>query len=285
MRSKSSLRGIADQKNINREKIRRRFHTSLNLWLSKQIPKHIPARKSLIAIVDAKWFKLGKEQKRYTAFVVLLRGVDEEYAAIATLDLLPGRETKENWVKIIDRLPKDVQKRIVALISDGFTGLMSTAEQRGWHFQWCHVHIKRRLSELRGVRKIPGREIRRRITKLIFLFLETPDEKTAQNSLEKIRKLFTHPNCPRSIPYRLSGIIKRTKYFRTYRAVPKLNLPTSTNSAENINRQIMDRLSSMRGLRSPESLEFWINVMYQTIKPVRCRGYKNTEKYHRKSVS
>lgn len=285
MRGKASLRGIAEQRNVSRERIRRRFHESLKLWLSKQIPRQIPARKSLIAIVDAKWFKLGKKQKRYTSFVVLLRAEDEEYATMALLDFLPGAESKENWAKVIDQLPQEAQGRIVALVSDGFTGLISIAEQRGWKFQWCHVHIKRRLSELRGVRKLPARTIRRRITKLIYLFLETSDDRIAERSLKAIKKLFAHPDCPASMPSRLSGIIKRTKYFRTYRAVPELNLPTSTNSAENINSQITSRLTPMRGLRSAKSLKFWIAVMYQTIKPVRCRGYKDIQKCNQKSVS
>lgn len=286
MKNKSSLRGIAEQRDLSREKVRRRFHRSLKLWLSRQIPKQIPARKQLIAIVDAKWFRLGKEKKRYTSFVVLLRPVDEEYATLAVLDLLSGPESKENWVKVMGQIPtKEAQERIVALVSDGFTGLMAVSEQRGWHFQWCHVHIKRKVSELRGVRKLPARTIRRRITKLIYLFLESSDDKVAECSLKQIKKLFAHPDCPQSIPSRLSGIIKRTKYFRTYRAVPELNLPTSTNSAENINSQTMSRISPMRGLRSAKALRFWIAVIHQDIKSVRCRGYKNTEKSHRKSVS
>jgi transposase-like protein len=285
MRSSSSLRGMAEQKNTNREKIRRRFHESLRIWLNRKIPETIPAKKPLIAIVDAMWFKLGRRQKRYTSFAVLLRPVDEEYATLVLLDFLPGTESKENWIRVLDRIPENASKRIVALVSDGFVGLITIAEEKGWHFQWCHIHIKRRILELRGVRKIPGVRIRRRVTKLIYLFLETSNHKSAQRSLREIEKLFIHPDCPKSIPRRLSGIIKRTKYFRTYRDVPELNLPISTNSAENINSQIMSRLSSMRGLRSSKSLKFWIAVMYRSIKPVRCRGYKNTEKYHRKSVS
>lgn len=285
MSGSTSLRGMAEIKKTNREKIRRRFHRSLEMWLSKKIPPQIPERKSLIAIVDALWFKLGKYKRPYTSFVVLLRPIDEEYATVALVHLIRGRESKRNWEVIFNKLPKDVQRHIVAVVSDGFVGMIAIAEQRDWNFQWCHVHIKRRMSELRGVRKLPGRGIRRRITRLLYVFLEADDEKIASRSLWEMRKLFVSPDCPRSIPPRISGVIKRNKLFRTYRTVPELNLPISTNSAENINSQIRRRLSSMRGLRSAKSLKYWLDVIHRSIKPVRCRGYKNTSKYHRKSVS
>jgi len=285
MDGNSSLRGIARKRNVSHEKIRRRFHRSLGVWLSKKIPPQIPDKKSLIAVVDAMWFKLGKNKIPYTSFVVLLRPVDEEYATIALLHLIRGRESKRNWEIIFNKMPKDVQNRISAVVSDGFVGLIVIARQRDWHFQWCHVHIKRSMWELRGVRRIQGRRIRQRMTKLLYVFLETSDEKKAQHSLKEIRKLFASPDCPRTIPLRLSGIVKRNKLFRTYRTVPELNLPISTNSAENINSQIKRRLSSMRGLRSAKSLAYWLSVIHKSTKPVRCRGYTNTEKYHQKSVS
>jgi len=285
MDGNSSLRGIARKRKASHEKIRRRFHASLKVWLSRQIPPQIPEKKYLIAVLDAVWFKLGRKKKPYTSFVVLLRPLDEQYAAVALIHTIPGRETKRNWEKVINKLPKEAQGRILAVVSDGFTGLIGIAEKRGWHFQWCHVHIKRRMSELRGLRKLPGRRIRRRITKLLYIFLETADEKKSQRALAEIRKLFASPDCPRSIPPRLSGVVKRSQLFRTYRTVPELNLPISTNSAENINSQIKRRLSTMRGLRSAKSLTYWLSVIYKSTKPVRCRGYKNTKKYHQISVS
>lgn len=277
----TSLRGLAFNKSINRETIRKRFHKSLKQWLKRQIPRPIPDQEFLIAVVDALWFKLGKHKKAYGCFVIMLRPINSQYGHIAVMTLLKGRESKHNWRKAFNKLPKHTTKRIVAIVADGFTGLMSIAEENEWHFQWCHVHIKRRMAELRGVRKIPGKIIRQQANKLIHQFLETSDNGKAEVYLKELRRLFALKECPHSLIYRLSGVLRRSRFFRSYRAVPEYNLPVSTNSVEQVNNQIRRRMNIMRGLKSTKSLRYWLSVMHKTMKPIQCRGYKETIKNHR----
>lgn len=289
MLGNTSLRGLSAHKSINRETIRKRFHKSLKLWLKRQVRPPLPEEGSLIAVVDALWFKLGKHKQAYGCFVVLLRPVDSQYGHVTLMTLLKGRESKYNWQKVFAKLPRRVIKRIVAITADGFTALMSIAEENDWYFQWCHVHMKRRVAELRGVRKLPGKIIRQRVNKLIHRFLETPDNNEAEACLKELRQLFSLKECPHSLIYRLSGIIKRSRFFRTYREAPEYNLPISTNSVEQVNNQIRRRMNVMRGLKSVKSLKYWLATIHKTMKPIRCNGYKetigNSHRNHTKRVS
>lgn len=272
----TSLRGLAIYKSINRETVRKKFHRSLKQWLKQQIPQSMPERGSLIAVIDALWFKLGKHKKAYGCFVILLRPVESQYGHVAVITLLKGKESKHNWQRAFGKLPKRVAKRIVAVTADGFTGFMGIAKENGWRFQWCHVHMKRRVAELRGIRKLPGKIIRQQVNKLIHQFLETPNDNEAEASLKELQRLFSLKECPHSLIYRLSGIIKRSRFFRTYREVPAYNLPISTNSVEQVNNQIRRRMNIMRGLKSAKSLKYWLSVMHRTMKPIQCRGHKET---------
>lgn len=241
----------------------------------------------LIAIVDVLWFRTHNHAPAYGCFTILLRPSISSRATLALLALFPGRDSRELWERAFGRLPAPIRARIVAVVADGFTGLMGLARDWGWHFQWCHVHMKRKIAELRGVRKLPGQTIRRRVTHLVHLFLETPDEAVADRSRQELQHWFHHPDCPRSIPSRLSGIVRRGAFFRTYRRVPALNLPVSTNSAEHIHRQIRERFSRMRGTNSVRALRVWIEVLHRQIGSVACRGFQDTidRKTHRNSMS
>lgn len=288
LRSGASLRGLAASRSLSRETLRRRFHRSLATWLRAHPPPSLPGgREPLIAIVDVLWFRTVNHRPAFGCFTVLLRPVKASHAYLAILSLLPGRESKTDWEHTFSQLPDSVRRRIVAVIADGFTGLITLAKRYGWHFQWCHVHMKRRIAELRGVRRLPGQAIRQEVYALVYEFLETPSEKCAARCQERIKALFHDPNCPTSIVRRLSGIVKRGKYLRTYRTYPSLNLPVSTNSVEYVHRQIRERFRQMRGVNSVTTLRQWIMVIHHRIRGVTCRGYKETisAKDHRKSVS
>lgn len=286
LREKPSLRGRAASCNIPRETFRRRIRASLRVWKKHHPLPDIPDG-PLIAVLDALWFRFRKAGviTRYTCYQVLLRPVSAECATLSRLTLLPGKESKVGWQAIIASLPEEAQERIVAVVMDGNSGVMRLAKQRGWRFQWCHAHMKRKVWELRGVRKLPAREIRRQITHLVYLFLETPSENAAQRYLCELRALFTHPDCPQSFPRRLSGLLKRTNLLRAYRLFPELNLPVTTNSAEQIHSQIRERWSAWRGVRTPQALAYWLDIFQREIRQVACRGFKNNFRYDHHRIS
>lgn len=285
----TSLRGLAQARQVNRETLRRRFHKSLNVWVRSRPVISAPSQGALVAVIDALWFKLGKKKVSYGCFVVLLKPVNELRAYPGLLILMKGKEGRKQWEAALRKLPGNIRSRIIAVISDGCRGLDNMARNYGWHFQWCHVHMKRKMSELRGVRKLPGRLIRQRVNQLVHEFLEVPDERNALACLQEIRRLFDLPDCPPSLPSRLKAIMNKPHLFRTYRLAPELNLPVTTNSVEQINQQIRRRFSLMRGVRSLKALKYWLQIVRRTMKPIKCNGYKQTirnrKKFYTISVS
>ena len=286
LRNGTSLRGLSETRGINRETLRRRFYGSAAAWLRAHPLPEVPEQGPLIAMADALWFQTRNHKPKYGCFGILIRPVNETTGYVTVLTLRRGRESKVAWQQVIKLLPRSVRKRIVALIADGFTGLSSIAAEEGWHFQWCHIHVRRRLAELRGLRKVPGREIRRQAQRLIHTFLETEDEARANECQRRLRRLFALPECPPTLPTRLSGVIHRSHLLRTYRHVPDLNLPVSTNSIERVNAFIRERVRLARGLNSEKSLRHWLRILQHQHPKIQCRGFKETiDKNHRKSVS
>lgn len=284
-----SLRALATERNIDRECLRRRFHVSLETWLRAHPLPPLPADDTLIAMADVLYFRLGLRDTVYGCYIIMLRSARGSFATPAVFMLRRGRESALGWKRAFSRLPTSVRKHIVAVVADGFTGLMRLAKTWGWYFQWCHVHMKRRMAELRGLRNLQGKQIRRRITGLIYTFLETDSELEASNISKELQELFVNPDCPKSIPRRVGSILKRGSLFRTYRRVPDLNLPVTTNSIEYLNQRIRFRFRLMRGVRSVKSLHQWVDIIHHATPTIQCRGYQQTikikKKFYRKSVS
>ena len=278
----TSLRGLSDLRGINRETIRKRFHRGLVSWLVLHPPALIPPKVSLVAVIDAFWIKHGPRHIPYGCFIVLLRPISGDRAYLALSCLSKGKEGRLAWERVCNRLPRDIQQRIVAVVADGCRGLDNLARKRGWKFQWCHAHMKRKVFELRGFRKLPGKEIRQRVTALIYTFLQAPTEDEANRCVDELSRLMKHPDAPRSLWKRLKAVAQKPHVFRTYRSVPEFNLPVTTNSVEQVNEQFRRILRQIRGVRTIRSLRFWIRIISRTIQPISCRGYQQTIKKHRK---
>lgn len=265
---------LARERGMRRETMRRRFHTSADVWLRHHPLLLIPHKNDLIAIVDGLWFTLGKRQ--YTVMVILLRSVAEEVAIPAVMWLGTGGESRANWHTAFSKLPRTTQQRIVAVVADGATPLLGYARSRGWQFQWCHAHMKRKIMELRGLRALPGQQIRKQVVRHTFQFLDTPDERVASLHQHALKNLFQDSQCPPSIRKRLSGLIRRSDLLRTFARVPEYNLPTTTNSVEQVNFQLREVFSRIRGTRTRTSLRWWLRLLHHAMQPIACRGFRQT---------
>lgn len=289
LREKASHRGLAISYCRTRETMRRKIRLSFESWKREHSLPPVP-RGPLIAVLDAMWFtfRIGSVSRRFTSYLILLRPVESDMATLVSLTLQSGRESTAAWQKQLSTLSEETQQRIQAIVMDGNTGMIRIAKERGWHLQWCHSHIKRKVWELRGVRKLPAREMRHTITRLVYRFLETPSDEEAQQCVEQLRSLFARSDCPLSFPKRLSGVVRRSAVLRTYRYVPELNLPVTTNSAEQVHSHIRERWSAWRGTRTPEALAYWLDIFQRDIRHVHCRGFHETlqnKNHHRISGS
>lgn len=270
------MRGLAKIRIDNREVLRSRFHRSLELWLRNNSLPKLPTNTKLISIVDGIWFRLGKRKIKYCCYIILLRPINKDEAVVAVVNLRKGRESVWEWEKVFKKIPIAVRRNIVALTSDKWQGIESFYRKRGWHLQLCHTHIKRKVFELRGFRKVPARDLRQEATKTVYRFLETSSDVKADVYQDKLKRIFAHPVCPKSFPSRLSALVRKGHYFRTYRKVPELNLPVTTNCVEQINDQIKNVLSNTRGMPTIKSLKLWLDILHRKNKRVKCRGYQET---------
>jgi len=271
IRRRESLRHKAERLGKNREKIRRRHERNLELLLKRLPPPQAPAGQ-LIAVIDG--WHLCFKKKRYVLYLILLRPVKGKEAIVMEPLLLPGHEKKGQWQFAFKSLPPSVRKRIKAVVLDGITGVECLAQEWGLVVQRCHFHQLSMLQTLRGRRwsTIKHKELRERIYQNVVEILKTPSETKAKRLVEETRHLLKKPECPKWLKLRVGGFLRRVDFFRAYRHFPKLNLPTTTNSAECVNQKITETMRLTHGFPTPKSFEKWIKIQIRTLEPIQCNG-------------
>ena len=275
LRTESSLRGLAATRGVNREVFRQRFHRSLMGIKPPDPARLVSPDGPLIAIIDGLWFRYRGDQVRYCCYTILIRPLSTTTAVVVGMTLRRGPESRGVWERLFDQLPVTIRKRIVAVVSDGFRGVEYLAADRGWQFQCCQVHLKRKVAELRGVRHLPGQTLRQQVTRAVHRFLNTPDVREAAHALDQIHRLFAHPDCPRTIRTRLVVLLRDPYRFRACWMRPELNLPASTNSVECVHGALRRLLTRVRGFATPKQLRYWIRVFHTTMPTVTCRGVRD----------
>lgn len=126
-------------------------HAASLAFLAEQPWPHEPPVDSLILVMDAIWFK--KDEERYTVYLMGLRAVDEETLQFLHPVLRSGRESQKQWQEIVNGIPEETRKRVLALVSDSFSSAGSITKVHGWVFQRCQAHLLLRLETLCGDNK------------------------------------------------------------------------------------------------------------------------------------
>lgn len=278
LQAKSSLRGIAGNRQKNKGLITGRFHRSVQGWLRQNHPaKPFSRGMSLILVADGLWFFF--QNVRYTCFIVLVRSVKERIARLRGLVLLPGEETETNWRSAFSQsLAKQEVKQIKAIVADGSHGLTTIARESDWRYQRCHFHLLKDLQAVCGRRRGKTSWLRQGAFHLVRANLNSPDERKANLLKQQLIRLIAHPDCPKTVRKKIGGFLAHYQKFRTCYDYPELNIPSTSNSAEAVGRLVRDEMSRMRGLRTPESLRYWLNIILRKNKTVKCEP-KNPQNY------
>jgi len=268
---RESLRHKAKRCNKDRELIRRRHERNLDILLRK-LPKPVVPRGSLIAVIDGLAIRLNKQ--RFTLYQILLRSVKGTRAIPMEPVILSGWERIDQWDYTFRSLPTLAQKRIQAVVSDGLTGVEALAREKGWVMQRCHFHLLAKLQSLRGKRwsTVSYKVLREKIYQNVKRTMETPDRKEAEKLLWETKRLIKRPECPKWVRLKVSGFVKKSYAFRAYRDYPRLNLPTTTNSAECVFNRLTETIRLTRGFSSSQSFEKWIKVQIRNMKSIKCNG-------------
>ncbi len=270
--SGSSLRHVAQHRQVNREQLRRRQHAGMTLLLRRLPPPPIP-RGQLIAVIDGLRFRFSGEE--CTLYLLLLRAVHSKRAVLQEPLLLRGHESLRGWQQVFSHLPVSAHQRIVALVSDGLTRIEALAEREGWVHQCCHFHLLTELRRFRGhrtKRRSPDRPLREAIYRSINILLTTPPAREVHDHLALLARLLANPACPRWLRSRARGFLQSIDAFRAYQRFPRLHLPATTNTAECAGSLLRRLLSRTRGFRTAASCQRWMVLFVKVHHTFQCNG-------------
>ncbi len=267
----TSLRQDAARRGISREWVRRRHAAGLSLLLRRLPPPAVPPGE-LLAIINGLWFTFQGQE--YTLYLLLLRPVRGRQAVLQDPLLVPGHESPRRWRGIFASLPAQTQQRIVALVSDGLTGIECLAAEHGWVLQRCHFHLLAQLQHFRGRRnrQIAAHPLREEVYQTVRRILAIRSERTAQRHARRLRRLITRQECSHWLGRRVRGFLENVAAFRAYRRFPHLSLPTTTNTAESAGNLLRTVLHRTRGFRTPDACHRWLTVVVRARGPMQCNG-------------
>lgn len=252
-------------------------HAASLAFLAEQPWPHEPPAGSLILVMDAIWFK--KDDERYTVYLLGLRAVDEDTLHFLRPVLRSGNESQKQWQEIVRAISEETRKRILAIVSDSFTGAAAIAKEHHWVFQRCQAHLLLRLETFCGDNKrtVSWREGRQELKALMYALMNTPDETKAGRIADQLFLLGQDRECPLKLKMIVTETLRYLPEFRSCYLHPELRLPATTNALENTNGRIRSLLNRSRGCRTPESLIKWITGFLWFNPTVTCRPKVPTE--------
>ncbi len=232
---------------------------------------HEPPSGSLILVMDAIWF--GKDEQRHTVYLMGLRAVEEDTLHFLRPVLRLGNESQKQWQEIVDGIPDEARQRILAVVSDSFSGAGSIAKRHGWVFQRCQAHLLLRLEVRCGDNKrtVSWREGRQALKALTYALMNTRDKEKASKIAHRIFILGQDKECPRALRQIVTETLRTLHEYRACYLHPELRLPATTNALENTNGRIRSVLNRSRGCRTPASLIQWITGFLWFNGTVACR--------------
>jgi hypothetical protein len=193
-----------------------------------------------ILLADGLWFDFqGSDMVMYN---FLLRPICSNQASPLNPVMLPGKEYEQTWRLAISQvIPASWQRRIRALVADGFSGAGRIAAERNWIYQRCHWHLLSSLESMSGrrCRRTHGRVIRETIIRLVRELIATRDEQRLPMLCSDLRALAQDEYLRnRRIRYKVSNLLKDVDCLRAYIRHPELRLPTTTGTVESLHALI-----------------------------------------------
>jgi transposase-like protein len=225
-------------------------------------------------------FRENRRYQKYTIYLTAVRSVSDHCALLLEPFVMPGKESLSGWQATVRAIPENVRIRIIAFVSDGFSGVAGFAQQHGWLLQRCHFHLISQLQQFRGKYKhrIPHVALREEIYRTCRAAIEETDKLKLKTTITYLKELTADRHCPKWIRLRGNELLRRLGYFRTYLDHPELELPTTTNTIESFNRTIRELANRSRGFRTIGSLRLWLSALVAT-QPLRvCNPKKISTK-------
>lgn len=277
----SSLRTVAATRGCGKDAVQLRLQRSLAIYLGKHKSDWLELLDSshpLILIADAIWYRVRGQ--RYAIYISLLRPVNSNRAIICPPVITSGHEGIRGWQQALEALPKTLESRIVALVSDGVVSLLSLARGRGWVIQRCHFHL---LSAVQNYLTTGPRSRQRPralfVMHLVQQILSCSDQarlKKLIGGLERVRV----QSRSRGLCRVLGGLVNDLLDYHAYMNFPAWHLPTTSNAAESFIQCLRDLMYRSRGFSSLSTLQNWLTGLAIFKKTIRCNGKLSTKLNH-----
>lgn len=270
----SNIRTLAKRNRWNRDRAHHMVRRSLTRYVERNQStwsSSLPNRGRLIAIADAIWHTLCGE--KITIYLILLRSINGNEATITLPVFFSGHEDGKGWDYAWKQVPVAYKRRICALVCDGQWWLISFGYRQRWVVQRCQFHLLANLQMYLGIR---DRQRNGKVLTFVHDLFATSDQKLSRHILAELAKIRAVSKS-RGIRRVLSGLETNYRDFQSYLRHPKLNLPTTTNTAESCISGIRGLMRRCRGFRSREALRLWITGYVLWKKTLRCNG-KNQQK-------
>lgn len=268
-----SLHNYAFGQHLKPTTLHARMRQTLKLFCATTNWPEIPEG-PLVMLADAMQQKFKHET--ITIYFMLLRSIARNVATICPVYAGSGTETYDGWFKAFDILPIDARKRIVALVCDGVTGLVTLAHKNHWVLQRCHFHLKHRINNYvhSGPLTRSG-TLGATLKEFIDTILYDADEDQVMCAAVELRMLknTVHSEGLRAV---LSGFLKHRRDYRSYIYYPYLHLPVTNNSVEMLIGMIRRFQRRTGGLSSKKSLRQWLEAFCKYRKTIICNGKKKS---------
>jgi hypothetical protein len=249
---------------------RKRFQVALRWWLGHTRPPGIPPG-PVVLLIDGVWCRFGGED--WTLYLLAFKPLGESRAYFVDPPLLPGREAASTWHAVLQELGPDVLRRVVAVVTDGFRGSHTLAQDYNWLHQRCHFHLVAQLQQRRGRhRPLPGAGVSQTVLEAVRKAVVTNSPRVLRRLEHQLRLAVADPACRGRVKLILGGILRHLNAFRTYLRYPELSLPTTTNVVESMARRIRDRI---RTLRTPAAVQRWAVAVIRLRPILKCNGRKD----------
>ena len=261
------VKQLALKSKLSIDAIYKIFAGNLNSIVQQKRMVRIRGNK-LIVVIDAEWHYF--ERRLWTLYFLAIKPTESQTAVILDPILMSGKENATSWSAILDRMPKTVKKRVIALISDGIRGIESVAENNEWIIQRCHFHLLSALQKRRGKRATTlGRLVREEIYNTVKRALSETSDRRLDILCKRLAVLANNENCPKAMRMIGRDFLRRINEYRAYLNYPEFNLPTTTNVMESVNSYITEKT---RTVRTPRAWHKWAIACVRMKPKFTCKG-------------
>lgn len=233
-----------------------------------------PPLGSCILIADA--FVVTINRETITGYLGLLRPLDDTQAVILPPYYRLGTETSDGWAEAFDNFGDRQLERVEALVCDGAVGLVRQAHRRHWVLQRCHFHLLHKLNSYMKLGSLSrGGPEAEEIHALVRVVLDSYDDQRVERAIVQLKKLtkLVHSAGARTT---LSGFTKHWLDYRSYIYYATLNLPRTSNCAEQTIGHIRRLQHSARGWSSHQAFQAWAETSLKQRQTTTCLPSENS---------